>query len=74
MGHGCVIYFRKGQSFSLRNATNHGTHIKKGTFCQDTYTVPKADGRIVVSATFEGYSFDPSVFSTFVVIMFPHGP
>jgi hypothetical protein len=35
--------------------------LKRVLFAQDTYIVPKADGRIVVGATVEVGSFDPSV-------------
>ncbi len=54
----------KGQSFSLRMPTNTEPVLSRVLFAQDTYIVPKADGRIVVGATVEAGSFDPNVTPT----------
>lgn len=51
----------KGQSFSLRMPSNTEPILSRILFAQDTYIVPKADGRIVVGATVEAGSFDPNV-------------
>jgi len=51
----------KGQSLSLRMPTDAPPMLSRVLFAQDTYIVPKADGRIVVGATVEAGSFDPSV-------------
>lgn len=54
----------KGQSFSLRmdmNRMNSSPLLSRVLFAQDTYIVPKADGRIVVGATVEPGSYDPNV-------------
>ena len=51
----------KGQSFSLRMPSNTEPILSRVLFAQDTYIVPKADGRIVVGATVEAGSFDPNV-------------
>ncbi len=53
----------KGQSFSLRmpTGTNVEPLLKRVLFAQDTYIVPKADGRIVVGATVETGTFDCDV-------------
>jgi hypothetical protein len=51
----------KGQSFSLRMPTDTEPILSRVLFAQDTYIVPKADGRIVVGATVEAGSFDPNV-------------
>lgn len=51
----------KGQSFSLRMPPNTSPILSRVLFAQDTYIVPKADGRIIVGATVEPGSFDPSV-------------
>ena len=51
----------KGQSFSLRMPSDTPPILKRVLFAQDTYIVPKADGRIVVGATVEAGTFDPSV-------------
>ena len=51
----------KGQSFSLRMPTDTEPILSRILFAQDTYIVPKADGRIVVGATVEAGSFDPHV-------------
>jgi hypothetical protein len=51
----------KGQSLSLRMNPNQPPLLNRILFAQDTYIVPKADGRIIVGATVEPGSFDPSV-------------
>jgi len=51
----------KGQSFSVRMPTDTEPILSRVLFAQDTYIVPKADGRIVVGATVEAGSFDPNV-------------
>ena len=53
----------KGQSFSLRmpSGKNDEPILSRVLFAQDTYIVPKADGRIVVGATVEPGSFDPNL-------------
>eukprot|EP00957_Ditylum_brightwellii_P110148 8401176-Ditylum_brightwellii.AAC.1 len=51
----------KGQSFSLRMPPNTPPILSRVLFAQDTYIVPKADGRIVVGATVEAGTFDKHV-------------
>lgn len=51
----------KGQSFSLRMPPNSPPLLSRVLFAQDTYIVPKSDGRIIVGATVEPGSFDPNV-------------
>ncbi len=51
----------KGQSFSLRMPQNTEPLLSRILFAQDTYIVPKADGRIVVGATVEVGTFDCDV-------------
>jgi glycine/D-amino acid oxidase-like deaminating enzyme len=51
----------KGQSLSLRMPANKPPLLRRVLFAQDSYIVPKADGRIVVGATVEGGSYDPNV-------------
>lgn len=51
----------KGQSFSLRMPTDKPPLLSRVLFAQDTYIVPKADGKIVIGATVEAGSFDPNV-------------
>lgn len=51
----------KGQSLSLRMPADKPPLLKRVLFAQDSYIVPKADGRIVVGATVEAGSFDPNV-------------
>ena len=51
----------KGQSFSLRMPTNAPPLLSRVLFAQDTYIVPKADGRIIVGATVEPGRFDGDV-------------
>ena len=51
----------KGQSFSLQMPSDTEPVLSRVLFAQDTYIVPKADGRIVVGATVEVGSFDPNV-------------
>ncbi len=51
----------KGQSFSLRMPADTEPLLSRILFAQDTYIVPKADGRIVVGATVEVGTFDCDV-------------
>ncbi|KAL9179432.1 hypothetical protein ACHAXT_008722 [Thalassiosira profunda] len=51
----------KGQSFSLRMPENAPPILSRVLFAQDTYIVPKADGRIIVGATVEPGRFDGDV-------------
>lgn len=51
----------KGQSFSLRMPTNAPPILSRVLFAQDTYIVPKADGRIIVGATVEPGKFDGDI-------------
>ncbi|KAL7511429.1 hypothetical protein ACHAXN_008388 [Cyclotella atomus] len=51
----------KGQSFSLRMPENQPPLLNRVLFAQDTYIVPKADGRIIVGATVEPGRFDGDV-------------
>ena len=51
----------KGQSFSLRMPKNVPPILSRVLFAQDTYIVPKADGRIIVGATVEPGRFDGDV-------------
>ncbi|KAL7467483.1 hypothetical protein ACHAXS_007732 [Conticribra weissflogii] len=51
----------KGQSFSLRMPSNSPPLLSRVLFAQDTYIVPKADGRIIVGATVEPGKFDGDV-------------
>jgi glycine oxidase ThiO len=51
----------KGQSLSLRMPKDRPPILKRVLFAQDSYIVPKADGRIVVGATVEAGSYDPNV-------------
>ena len=51
----------KGQSLSLRMPADRPPLLRRVLFAQDTYIVPKADGRIVVGATVEAGSFDANV-------------
>jgi thiazole synthase len=51
----------KGQSISLKMPTDKPPILKRVLFAQDSYIVPKSDGRIVVGATVEAGSFDPNV-------------
>eukprot|EP00584_Thalassiosira_punctigera_P007680 CAMPEP_0172529046 /NCGR_PEP_ID=MMETSP1067-20121228/3227_1 /TAXON_ID=265564 ORGANISM="Thalassiosira punctigera, Strain Tpunct2005C2" /NCGR_SAMPLE_ID=MMETSP1067 /ASSEMBLY_ACC=CAM_ASM_000444 /LENGTH=595 /DNA_ID=CAMNT_0013313035 /DNA_START=226 /DNA_END=2010 /DNA_ORIENTATION=- len=51
----------KGQSFSLRMPNNAPPILSRVLFAQDTYIVPKADGRIIVGATVEPGKFDSDV-------------
>ena len=51
----------KGQSLSLRMPADKPPLLKRVLFGQDSYIVPKSDGRIVVGATVEAGSFDPNV-------------
>lgn len=51
----------KGQSFSLRMPTDRPPILSRVLFAQDTYIVPKADGRIIVGATVEPGRYDGDV-------------
>jgi thiazole synthase len=51
----------KGQSLSLRMPKDRPPILRRVLFAQDSYIVPKADGRIVIGATVEAGSFDPHV-------------
>ncbi|KAL7542619.1 hypothetical protein ACHAXR_011939 [Thalassiosira sp. AJA248-18] len=51
----------KGQSFSLRMPSNSPPILSRVLFAQDTYIVPKADGRIIVGATVEPGRYDGDV-------------
>lgn len=51
----------KGQSLSLRMPQDRPPMLRRVLFAQDSYIVPKADGRIVVGATVEAGSFDSNV-------------
>jgi len=51
----------KGQSLSLRMDPNQPPLLNRVLFAQDTYIVPKADGRIILGATVEPGVFDPAV-------------
>mmetsp|Transcript_28208 Transcript_28208/g.43241 ORF Transcript_28208/g.43241 Transcript_28208/m.43241 type:complete len:723 (-) Transcript_28208:769-2937(-) len=55
------IESHKGQSFSLRMPPDQPPILRRVLFAQDSYIVPKADGRIVVGATVEAGSFDSNV-------------
>jgi thiazole synthase len=55
------IESHKGQSLSLRMPEGQPPMLKRVLFAQDSYIVPKADGRIVIGATVEAGSFDPNV-------------
>ncbi len=53
----------KGQSISLRmpSSSSSSPILSRVLFAQDTYIVPKADGRIIVGATVEPGRFDGDV-------------
>ena len=51
----------KGQSLSLRMPNDRPPLLRRVLFAQDSYIVPKADGRIVIGATVEAGSFDSNV-------------
>jgi thiazole synthase len=51
----------KGQSISLRMPKDRPPLLRRVLFAQDSYIVPKADGRIVVGATVEAGSYDSNV-------------
>ncbi|KAL3795883.1 hypothetical protein HJC23_002154 [Cyclotella cryptica] len=51
----------KGQSLALRMPSNSPPLLNRVLFAQDTYIVPKADGRIVIGATVEPGRFDGDV-------------
>jgi len=51
----------KGQSLALRTPSDAPPILKRVLFAQDSYIVPKADGRIIVGATVEPGSFNADV-------------
>ena len=51
----------KGQSLSLRMPKDRPPILRRVLFAQDSYIVPKADGRLVIGATVEAGSFDADV-------------
>ncbi|KAL3807082.1 hypothetical protein ACHAXA_002108 [Cyclostephanos tholiformis] len=51
----------KGQSFSLRMPPGVPPPLSRVLFAQDTYIVPKSDGRIIVGATVEPGRYDGDV-------------
>lgn len=51
----------KGQSVALRMPSDRPPLLRRVLFAQDSYIVPKADGRIVIGATVEAGSFDSNV-------------
>ena len=51
----------KGQSLSLRMPKDRPPILRRVLFAQDSYIVPKADGRIVIGATVEAGSYDGKV-------------
>jgi FAD dependent oxidoreductase len=51
----------KGQSVSLRMPPGRPPILRRVLFAQDSYIVPKADGRIVVGATVEVGSYDGNI-------------
>lgn len=51
----------KGQSISLRMPKDRPPLLRRVLFAQDSYIVPKADGRIVIGATVEAGSYDANV-------------
>ena len=55
------IEAHKGQSLSLRMPKDRPPLLRRVLFGQDSYIVPKADGRIVIGATVEAGNFDPKV-------------
>ena len=60
-GLGCVTSSGKGQSLLLRMPQNAPPVLSRVVFAQDTYIVPKANGRIIVGATVEPGSFDGDI-------------
>jgi glycine oxidase len=55
------IESHKGQSVALRMPTDRPPILRRVIFAQDTYIVPKADGRIVIGATVEAGKYDGDV-------------
>jgi len=51
----------KGQSVALRMPPGAPPLLKRVLFAQDSYIVPKSDGRIIIGATVEPGSFNPDV-------------
>lgn len=62
----------KGQSLSLRMPADRPPLLRRVLFAQDTYIVPKADGRVVVGATVEAGSFDANVTPTGILHILHH--
>jgi len=62
----------KGQSISLRTPADQPPILQRVLFAQDSYIVPKADGRIVIGATVEAGSFDPNVTPAGVMHILTH--
>lgn len=62
----------KGQSLSLRMPPDRPPLLRRVLFAQDSYIVPKADGRIVVGATVEAGSYDPNVTPAGVLHILTH--
>jgi glycine oxidase len=55
------IESHKGQSLSLRMPADRPPLLRRVIFAQDTYIVPKADGRIIIGATVEAGAYDGAV-------------
>jgi glycine/D-amino acid oxidase-like deaminating enzyme len=55
------IHPHKGQSISLRMPSDQPPLLRRVIFAQDSYIVPKVDGRIVIGATVEAGSYDANV-------------
>jgi glycine oxidase len=55
------IESHKGQSLSLRMPSDRPPLLRRVIFAQDTYIVPKADGRIIIGATVEAGQYDGAV-------------
>lgn len=55
------IESHKGQSLSLRMPADQPPLLHRVIFAQDTYIVPKTDGRIIIGATVEAGQYDGTV-------------
>jgi glycine oxidase len=62
----------KGQSLALRMPADRPPILRRVLFAQDTYIVPKADGRIIVGATVEAGSFDANVTPSGIMHILTH--
>jgi glycine oxidase len=62
----------KGQSLALRMPADRPPLLRRVLFAQDTYIVPKADGRIIVGATVEAGSFDANVTPSGIMHILTH--